>query len=104
MNAQTSLEITIQIQLNKLEGLKKYVPSVIPYNSRLSVYDSSVPSILHESPSLLSIAVYFGAKDVFDFLISNGALVDTLDNVHFYIFFYHSKYNFISHLFFFLNF
>ena len=77
------LEISIQIQLDKVETIKKYVPSVIPYDGKLTITDSSIPQILHDTPPILSFAVYYGAKDIFHYLISNGADVNILDNVHF---------------------
>lgn len=77
------LEIVVAFQLDKVEILKRFVPSVIPFDGRLSVHDSSVPFILHENASLLSFAVQSGAKEIIDFLLSNGASTEIKDNVPF---------------------
>lgn len=80
------LEIVVAIQLDKVELLKRFVPSVIPFDGRLSVHDSSVPFILHENASLLSFAVQSGAKEVIDFLLQNGASTEIKDNISFNLF------------------
>lgn len=75
------LEISAAIQLDRVDLLKKHVPSPeFPFDIKLPAVDAATPAALKENPSLLSYAVFYGTQQVFDYLIENGASINLKDD------------------------
>lgn len=75
------------IQNDDPKLLGKYVPEKIKSFMCLDLSGITNIPMLQEEPPLISIAIYFGAKNCAAFLIETGSELDATDNILFFYFF-----------------